>query len=86
MAFALEMWYTATEVMKMKRFIPYEKLTKKKRREQDVLRRNSWGAINPVTRRPEDSKVYNRRKAQRWDKNPPDELSFISDPVFTGRI
>jgi len=61
----------------MNRFVPYEKLTKKKRRAQDALRRGSWGEVNPVTRRPESSRAYNRKKAQRWEKNPPEGLSFF---------
>ena len=36
----------------MKKFIPYEKLSKKKQRELDALRRNVW-TISPVTRKPE---------------------------------
>lgn len=48
----------------MQNFVPYEKLSKKKRRELDALRRGSWGGLNPVTRRPENPKAYNRRKAQ----------------------
>ena len=50
--------------MKQK-FVPYEKLSKKKRREMDATRRGSWGALNPVTRVPENPRAYNRKKAQR---------------------
>ena len=50
----------------MKKFIPYEKLSKKKQRELDALRRNVW-TISPVTRKPENSKAYNRKKAQKWN-------------------
>lgn len=42
----------------------YEKLSKKKKRELDAGKRTIW-AISPVTRRPENPKVYNRRKAQK---------------------
>ena len=48
----------------MQKFVPYEKLSKKKQRELDALRRGSWGGLNPVTRKPENPKAYNRRKAQ----------------------
>ena len=54
----------------MKTTIPYQKLSKKKQRELDAGRRATWGEINPVTRRPENPKAYNRRKAQRWEKDP----------------
>ena len=48
----------------MEKFIPYEKLSKKKQRELDRQKRNTWGALNPVTRKPENPKAYNRRKAR----------------------
>lgn len=57
----------------MEKFIPYKKLSKKKKREQDKSRRTIW-AISPVTRRPENPKAYKRKKIQ--DRN--DD----SDPVF----
>ena len=51
----------------MEKFIVYEKLSKKKKRELDAKRRGSWGGVNPVTRKPENPKAYNRRKARKWD-------------------
>ncbi len=48
----------------MEKFIPYEKLSKKKKRELDAMRRTVW-EINPVTRKPANPKAYNRRKAQK---------------------
>ncbi len=59
----------------MKEFIPYEKLSKKKKREQDLKRRGSWGAINPVTKRPPNPKAYNRKKA-RMRREDPDTVLF----------
>ena len=50
----------------MEKFIPYEKLSKKKKRELDAARRGSWYGLNPVTRKPENSRAYNRRKARKW--------------------
>ena len=49
----------------MERMIPYEKLSKKKRREIDRRRRGDWGGINPVTRRPPNPKAY-VRKSRHW--------------------
>ena len=49
----------------MEKFIPYEKLSKKKKREIDMARRSSWGGLSPVTRRPEDPKAYKRCKTRR---------------------
>ena len=48
----------------MEKFIPYEKLSKKKRRELDRQKRNDWGEIKPVTRRIESGKIYKRKKAK----------------------
>ena len=53
----------------MEKYIPFEKLSKKKQRELNAQRRGSWGGINPVTRRPPNPKAYNRKKAQRQDKD-----------------
>lgn len=50
----------------MEKFTPYEKLSKKKQRELDSKKRGSWCEINPVTRKPENAKAYNRRKARKW--------------------
>jgi len=50
----------------MEKFIPYEKLSKREQRKRSAKRRTTWGALNPVTRRPENSKAYNRRKARKW--------------------
>ena len=49
----------------MEKFIPYTKLSKKKKRELDARRRSTW-AINPVTRKPTNPRAYNRNKAQKW--------------------
>ena len=63
----------------MEKFIPYEKLSKKKKRELDAGRRTVW-AISPVTRKSENPKAYNRRKAQKRMDDPGSVLSvFLGD-------
>ena len=52
----------------MEKFIPYEKLSKKEKRKVDLARRQTWGELNPVTRKPENSRAYNRSKARNWDR------------------
>jgi len=52
--------------LSMKPFISYKKLSKKKRREMDRKKRVTWSGINPVTRKPENPRAYNRRKLSRW--------------------
>ena len=51
----------------MEKFIPYEKLSKKKKRELNQKRRSSWCGVNPVTRKPTNPKAYNRQKAWKWN-------------------
>ena len=55
----------------MKKFVPYEKLSKKEKKKRDSAQRNTWGELNPVTRKPEYSRAYNRRNAQDWKKDIP---------------
>ncbi len=58
----------------MEKFISYEKLSKKKKRELDAKRRGSWGGMSPVTRKPANPKAYNRAKARKWVKDDPDPV------------
>ncbi len=53
----------------MDKYIPYEKLSRKEKRKLDASRRNTWGSLNPVARKPENSKAYNRKKMQNWKKD-----------------
>ena len=62
----------------MEKFIPYEKLSKKEKRRLDREKRGTWGELNPVTRRPEVSRAYNRRKAQNWKREAPDLCRLFS--------
>ena len=38
----------------MEIFIPYGKLSKKEKRKIDQAKRQTWGELNPVTRKPEN--------------------------------
>ena len=49
----------------MEKFVPYEKLSKKEKRRLDRAKRQTWGDRNPVTRKPENSRAYNRKRAQK---------------------
>ena len=53
----------------MEKFIPFEKLSKRKQRELNAQKRGSWYGLNPVTRKPENPKAYNRRKARKWSED-----------------
>lgn len=53
----------------VKKYIPYEKLSKREKRKLDLTRRTTWGNVNPVTRKPQNSKAYNRRTAQSWKRD-----------------
>ena len=63
----------------MKKFIPYDKLSKKAKRELDARRRGSWGGLSPVTRKPPNPKAYDRNKAKRrkYDDSDSSPCSFL---------
>ena len=60
----------------MNKFIPFRKLSKKKQRELNAMRRKTWGELSPVTRKPANSKAYDRRKARRWN---PEDTTLAPD-------
>lgn len=66
----------------MEKFIPYKKLSKKEKRKADQARRQTWGQLNPVTRKPENSRAYNRKRTQDWKRKLPDPASFVLLQVF----
>jgi hypothetical protein len=45
-------------------FVPYDKLSKKKKREFNADRRNTWGGFNPVSRKSKNPKAYRRKKTR----------------------
>lgn len=46
--------------MSKQKFVSYQKLGKKARRELDKQKRSDWGNIRPVTRIEENPKAYKR--------------------------
>ena len=60
----------------MKKFVPYEKLSKKEKAALDRSRRRTWGEMSPITRKPLSSRAYNRKKAQSW-KNDSSAVPFL---------
>lgn len=52
----------------MPKFVPFEKLSKKAKKEVAKKRRASWGPLNPVTRVPENPKAYKRKKMRGWEE------------------
>lgn len=66
----------------MEKFIPYEKLSKKKQRELNAKKRGNWGSFNPVTRKPANPKAYNRKAARRWK----DDSSFEPLLLYLSKI
>ena len=61
----------------MKRFVPYEKLSKKEKRKIDLAKRNTWGSLNPTTRKPTNSKAYDRKRTHDWKKEYSDPASYL---------
>ena len=64
-------------VIYMEKFVPYKKLSKKKQRELNAKKRGGWGGLEPITRRPDNPKAYNRRTAQSWKNDPRFEPPFL---------
>ena len=62
----------------MKKFIPYEKLSKKEKRRLDSASRKTWNGLDPVTRRPENPKAYNRKKFRKMIDDPFSGIFLIS--------
>ncbi len=50
----------------MEKWIPFEKLSKKEQRRRSQQKRGNWGGLNPVTRKPENPRAYQRQKARKW--------------------
>lgn len=34
-----------------------------------LAKRQTWGTLNPVTRKPQNSKGYNRNKSRNWKRD-----------------
>lgn len=62
----------------MEKMIPFEKLSKKKQKELNAKKRGSWYGLNPVTRKPEHSRAYNRRKARKWSEEFQDRVFYYA--------
>ena len=39
------------------------------KRKMDLAKRQTWGAFDPVTRKPQNSKAYNRNKSRNWKRD-----------------
>ena len=61
--------------------IPYEKLSKKEKRKLDAAKRNTWGSLNPVTRKSKNPKAYDCRKARKWIDDPLSVPFFVSGEI-----
>ncbi len=58
----------------MEKFVPFEKLSKKKQRELNARKRGSWNGVRPVSRKIENAKAYDRRKARKWGEDSHDRV------------
>lgn len=47
---------------RMPRYVPYNKMSKRKKREMNNRRRRTWKGLSPVTRKPPNPRAYNRKK------------------------
>lgn len=58
----------------MRKFVPFDKLAKKKQRELNAAKRGSWG-INPVTRVKGSDKAYSRARSKSEERKIRGEIS-----------
>ena len=58
------------------KYVPYGKLSKKKKRLLDLARRGGWGGMSPVTRREKNPKAYKRKKIRLSELNGEPDLLF----------
>lgn len=49
----------------MEKYVTLDKMSKKQKREFYSSLRNTWGELNPVTRKVKNGKAYDRAKAKR---------------------
>ena len=68
----------------MEKFIPYEKLSKKEKRKMDLAKRQTWGELNPVTRKPENSKLTTERSRRTGSGSYRQQICdfFLTFPTF----
>ena len=64
------------------KFIPYDKLSKKKKRELDRRKRGDWGGLSPVTRRAEKAMVYKRERIRPYDDGEADPFCRLQNKVL----
>ena len=69
----------------MEKFIPFEKLSKKKKKELNKAKRNTWGMTNPVTRREKNPKAYDRNKL-RSEKSETEFIFFCIKHIVSADI
>ncbi len=53
----------------MHKFIPYEKLSKKAKKQIDKKKRSDWGLVRPITRIEENPKAYKRHAKHKGSEN-----------------
>ncbi|MBR2742738.1 MAG: hypothetical protein IKD89_04020 [Clostridia bacterium] len=63
----------------MKKFVPYEKLSKKERRAIDQKKRGVWNEICPVTRVSKNKKAYDRKRSRSFDEQKLRDFIFCYD-------
>ncbi|MEG0832994.1 MAG: hypothetical protein RSD39_05615 [Oscillospiraceae bacterium] len=70
----------------MKRFVEFEKMSKRQKREENNRRRSTWGALNPATLRAENKKTYNRKRTDARHSEVSSGGSSFFMPFFFGIV
>ena len=61
----------------MEKFVPYEKMSKRKQRVFNQKQRRDWGLTNPATRKEKNVKAYDRKKLRSMDRKGQWDEAFL---------
>ncbi len=62
-------------------YVPLDKRSKKQQKEYHDKQRKDWNGVNPVTRKVESKKLYNRKKTGQWYQHEPSTGFFVFQKV-----
>ena len=68
------------------KFVPYGKLSKKKKRLLDLARRGGWGGMSSVTRREKNPKAYKGKKIRLSELNGEPDLLFSTPRRLQNKV
>lgn len=68
----------------MVKFVPLEKRSKREQKEFHAAKRGSWNGVNPVSRKAESKKIYDRNRMKKEERR--SRRDGRSSPFFIVQI